>query len=157
VRRLRYGAPQLARGIDSALARAKRRLAHARIGGADWYWPADEAPHVDADALDGEVRLLAPFDPIVWDRSRFERFWGWSYRFEAYTPGHKRKLGYYALPLLFGDAMIGWANLTMKDGVLTSEIGYVRGSAPRGRTFARVLDDELARMRRFLQPRPAAS
>ena len=107
VRRLRYGAPQLARGIDAALHRAKRRLAHSRVDGADWYWPADEAPAAYADAVDGEVRLLAPFDPIVWDRARFERFWRWAYRFEAYTPARKRKLGYYALPLLYGDAVIG--------------------------------------------------
>jgi hypothetical protein len=37
------------------------------------------------------VRLLAPFDPVVWDRQRFEAFWGWAYRFEAYTPASKRK------------------------------------------------------------------
>ena len=33
------------------------------------------------------VRLLAPFDPVVRDRARFELLWGWVYRFEAYTPG----------------------------------------------------------------------
>ncbi|HLW12080.1 MAG TPA: crosslink repair DNA glycosylase YcaQ family protein, partial [Casimicrobiaceae bacterium] len=86
VRRLRFGAPQLQRGLDAALARTKRRLAHARVDGAEWYWPAGEAPKAARDAFDGEVRLLAPFDPLVWDRARFERFWGWAYRFEAYTP-----------------------------------------------------------------------
>ena len=58
------------------------------------------------------MRLLAPFDPIVWDRRRFELFWGWEYRFEAYTPVHKRRLGYYALPLLWRDRVIGWANVS---------------------------------------------
>ena len=58
------------------------------------------------------VRFLAPFDPVVWDRRRFELFWGWAYRFEAYTPVRKRKLGYYALPLLWRDEVLGWANLT---------------------------------------------
>jgi uncharacterized protein len=153
VRRLRYAAPQLAQGIDDALERAKRRLAHARVDGSDWYWPADEAPRQIADALDGDVRLLAPFDPVVWDRVRFERFFGWPYRFEAYTPPSRRKLGYYALPLLHGDAIPGWANLTMTNGTLASDIGYVRGTAPRGRAFTRALDDELARMRVFLSTR----
>ena len=46
------------------------------------------------------VRLLTPFDPVVWDRDRFEMFWGWQYRFEAYVPAAKRRLGYYALPML---------------------------------------------------------
>jgi uncharacterized protein YcaQ len=39
-----------------------------------------------------DVRFLAPFDPIVWDRRRFELFWGWPYRFEAYTPPRTRRL-----------------------------------------------------------------
>jgi uncharacterized protein len=156
VRRLRYAAPQLARGIDSALDRAKRRLAHARVDGADWYWPADEAPRTFVDRLDGEVRLLAPFDPIVWDRLRFERFFGWSYRFEAYTPPAKRKLGYYALPLLFADAVIGWANVTMTNGALSSDIGYVQRRPP-GRTFTRALDGELARMQAFLTTRTTSA
>src|SRR6185437_8964252 len=132
VRRLRYAAPQLAGGIDSALGRAKRRLAYARVDGIDWYWPANEMPLDVAETIDGEVRLLAPFDPIVWDRARFERFFGWAYRFEAYTPPAKRKLGYYALPLLYADAVIGWANVTTKDGAPESDIGYVSGRAPRG-------------------------
>ena len=60
--------------------------------------------------------MLAPFDPLVWDRRRFELFWGWRYRFEAYTPAAKRTLGYYALPLLWRDRVIGWANVTSSRG-----------------------------------------
>ena len=48
-----------------------------------------------------------PFDPVVHDRTRFELLWGWTYRFEAYTPAPKRKRGYYALPLLWRDRAIG--------------------------------------------------
>ena len=109
VRRLRYGAPQLRGGMESALARAKRRLARARVDGIDWYWPEGEDPKADRGAMDDRVRLLAPFDPVVWDRTRFEMFWSWRYRFEAYTPPAKRKLGYYALPLLWRDEVVGWA------------------------------------------------
>ena len=155
VRRLRYAAPQLARGIDATLARAKRRLAHAHVDGVEWYWPSGESPLEIAGAIDGAARLLAPFDPIVWDRDRFERFFGWPYRFEAYTPPAKRKLGYYALPLLSGDDVIGWGNVTMENGRLAPDIGYVRGARPHSRAFARALDDELARMQAFLAPRRA--
>jgi uncharacterized protein YcaQ len=154
IRRLRYGAPQLAAGIDAAIARAKRRLAHARVDGAQWHWPADESPRVMAETLDGAVRLLAPFDPIVWDRARFERFFGWAYRFEAYTPAAKRKLGYYALPLLRGDSIIGWANVGMSEATLVADRGYVSGHAPRERRYRAALDDEMSRMRAFLVPRP---
>jgi hypothetical protein len=96
------------------------------------------------------VRLLAPFDPLVWDRRRFEQLWGWSYRFEAYAPQPKRKLGYYALPLLWGDRVIGWGNLAVKDGRLESTFGYVDG-VPRDPEFGRLLEEELERIRRFLR------
>jgi uncharacterized protein YcaQ len=76
-----------------------------------------------ADAVGDAVQLLAPFDPVVWDRARFERFWNWRYRFEAYTPSSKRNLGYYALPLLWHGNVIGWANITLRRSVLAPSIG----------------------------------
>lgn len=148
---LRRSAPQLTRETRSALARAKHTLAHASIAGAQWYWPADEQPLVIGQASDPAVRLLAPFDPIVWDRRRFEQFWGWAYRFEAYTPVAKRRLGYYALPLLWRDEIIGWANISLKAGQLQATMGYVSGSKPKPRVYARALDAELARVQAFLQ------
>ena len=96
------------------------------------------------------MRLLAPFDPVVWDRARFELFWGWAYRFEAYTPTVRRKLGYYALPMLWRDAIIGWANVTVEASALGSTVGFVAGHAPRDRAFGREFERELARMRTFL-------
>jgi uncharacterized protein YcaQ len=147
VRRLRLAAPQWHSDLSSALQRAKQRLSQARIDGIDWYWPADE--DVEQPAAPDTVRFLAPFDPVVWDRARFELLWGWAYRFEAYTPVPKRQRGYYALPLLWGDRVIGWGNLSVKNGELGSDVGYVE-SPPRGRTFKRELEAELGRMRAFL-------
>ena len=134
------------------------------MDGVDWYWPNEENPR---QALAPEtVRLLAPFDPVVHDRSRFKLLWGWVYRFEAYTPAPKRKLGYYALPLLWRDRVIGWGNLALKSDTvpkynlgtrtrmgtraLTVELGYVAGAPPRDRTFKGELEAELERMRVFL-------
>ncbi|HWL74391.1 MAG TPA: crosslink repair DNA glycosylase YcaQ family protein, partial [Burkholderiaceae bacterium] len=148
VRRLRYAVPQWRPGLNAALARAKERLAHTRIDGIDWYWPITESPanYAPADA----VRFLTPFDPVVWDRRRFEMLWNWAYRFEAYTPAAKRKLGYYALPLLWRDRVIGWGNITSKGDTLLTDIGYLKSSAPQDRLFKRELDAELDRMRTFL-------
>ena len=83
------------------------------------------------------VRLLAPFDPLVWDRRRFEMLWGWAYRFEAYTPARQRKLGYYALPLLWRDRVIGWGNVSVKDGELIADLGYVASRPARPGVQAR--------------------
>lgn len=159
VRRLRYAVPQWEKEMNGALERTRERLTHARVGGVEWYWPNDEDPR-KAVAPD-TVRLLAPFDPVVHDRTRFEIFWGWTYRFEAYTPAAKRKLGYYALPLLWRERVIGWGNLTVTGAVpksnlgtrrldLTVNLGYVAGKAPRDRAFKRELDAEMGRMRVFL-------
>jgi len=148
VRRLRFAVPQWRGELTGALQRAKERLAHGRVDGLDWYWPADEDP--TRSAAPEAVRLLTPFDPIVWDRDRLELLWGWTYRFEAYTPAPKRKLGYYALPMLWRDQVIGWANVAVNDGALASDFGYVR-SRPRDRAFARALDEEMNRLRYFLR------
>ncbi len=148
VGKLRFAAPQWQTEISVALRRARERLAQAKIEGVTWYWPNEESPrHALTPA---SVRLLAPFDPVVHDRRRFELFWGWSYRFEAYTPLAKRKLGYYALPLLWRERVIGWCNLALRDGRLTSAPGYVAGQPPREHAFRRELAAELERIRVFL-------
>ena len=146
LRRLRFAAPQWQNEITNAIHRAKQRLSHAQVDGVDWYWPAEKS--IPREAQD-KVRLLTPFDPVVWDRDRFELLWGWAYRFEAYTPAPKRKLGYYALPMLWRDRVIGWVNLTVKNGELKADVGYV-GSVPREPIFQRELNDELDRLRLFL-------
>ena len=147
VRRLRYAVPHWTRELDRTLQRAKQRLGHARVDGVDWYWPASEDPATTTS--DDRVRLLAPFDPVVWDRRRFEILWGWAYRFEAYTPVPKRKLGYYALPMLWRNHVIGWGNVAVTDGTLRTELGYV-ASRPRDRAFRSALDEDMDRLRRFL-------
>jgi uncharacterized protein YcaQ len=103
-------------------------------------WTGDESPR--------QVRFLAPFDPVVWDRARFEHLWGWPYRFEAYTPVKKRVRGYYAMPMLWGDRFVGWANVSAS--IENVDVGYVnkRPSAPE---FRRELDAEIARLGEFLQ------
>ncbi len=147
VRRLQYAVPQWRAELGRALERARARLAHARAEGVDWYYPRENSRA--ASTTSDMVRLLAPFDPVVWDRRRFELLWGWAYRFEAYTPAPKRKLGYYALPLLWRDRVIGWGTIAIRNGTLHPAFGYV-SSRPAGRIFMRELDEELDRFRTFL-------
>jgi len=150
ISRLRYATPHWRAEIRPAFDRARKRLAHATVDGHNWYWPEGPAPG-DNDV--DRVHLLAPFDPVVWDRRRFEMLWDWAYRFEAYTPEPKRKLGYYALPMLWRDRVIGWANISVRDGRIVPDVGYVSGRAPRDRGFKPSLERELDAMRAFLLER----
>ena len=159
VGRLLYGAPQWKTLRPAALKRAKARLSQAVLDGTTWYWPTDENPQSARHAEPEGVHLLAPFDPVVWDRVRFEHFWGWAYRFEAYTPAAKRERGYYAMPLLWRGQVIGWGNLSVKDEVqakgersgLRAEFGYVAGRSPRDSAFKAALAEEVQRLQVFLQ------
>lgn len=116
------------------------------VDGINYLYPPGKSVKDDAPRT---VKILAPFDPLVWDRRRFEHFWGWAYRFEAYTPSAKRLRGYYAMPLLWGDDVIGWANASIQSGVLDVEIGFVRNK-PREPDFHRELEKEIERLRIFL-------
>ena len=145
---MRRGAPGLGRmgpAIDALLASGA--LACGTVDGERYLWPAEHGAARPEPARG--VRFLAPFDPVVWDRRRFTHFWGWEYRFEAYTPAPRRQFGYYALPLLWRDQVIGWVNAAVDGGQLQLEPGFV-GRAPRGRDFQRAFDAEAARMAAFL-------
>jgi hypothetical protein len=146
---LGYGAPHLAAEKRAALDGAREHLASATIDGVAWYWPAGEDPRSRRHAPDDRVRLLAPFDPIVWDRRRFTLLWDWTYRFEAYTPAPKRRLGYYALPLLWGDRVVGWGNAAVTDGRLRVQTGFA-DRAVRDPAFRRELAEEKTRLAEFL-------
>lgn len=147
---LAYGAPHLRDEMKRAQQRARERLPQVELDGLRWFWPPGENPAAKRWQFDEQLRLLAPFDPIVWDRLRFEQLWGWAYRFEAYTPAPKRKLGYYALPLLWRGQVLGWGNLAVADGRLQAQLGYVAGRPPREAGYAAALEAELARLSGFL-------
>jgi uncharacterized protein YcaQ len=76
--------------------------------------------------------LLSPFDPVVWQRSRAERLFGFHYRIEIYTPQPKRVFGYYVLPLLIDDALVGRIDLKSdrQNGVLRVQASWSETDAP---------------------------
>jgi uncharacterized protein YcaQ len=145
---LRHAAPDLGgrKGAVTSLLQSGA-LQSALADGVRYVWPAGRLHRREPRDV---VRFLAPFDPLVWDRRRFEHFWGWPYRFEAYTPPAKRKLGYYALPLLWRADVIGWVNVLGRGGELTIEPGFVSGQPPVEKAFQNAFEIEAGRMRYFL-------
>ena len=136
------GRPQVLKGLIES-----EELSSADLAGVQYLWPKSNLYNPEVPRI---VRFLAPFDPLVWDRYRFEHLWGWAYRFEAYTPPAKRKMGYYALPLLWGENVIGWVNVSNTSKGMAVEAGFVNGK-PSSRLFKSAFADEVERMRAFLK------
>lgn len=85
--------------------------------------------------------LLSPFDPIVWERRRTERMFGFHYRIEIYTPAPKRRFGYYSLPILIDDALVGRIDLKSdrKEGTLRVQSAWVEPGIDSAAVAERVL------------------
>lgn len=150
LRHLAYAAPTL-EGRRSAVTKLidSGELASAVVDDVRYVWPAGR---VTKKTPDDAVRFLAPFDPLVWDRRRFEHFWQWAYRFEAYTPPPKRQLGYYAMPILWREDMIGWVNVSNRAGAFRVEPGFKK-ELPAEPSFRIEFEAEVERLRVFLQKR----
>ncbi|MEX0760728.1 MAG: crosslink repair DNA glycosylase YcaQ family protein, partial [Tistlia sp.] len=97
------------------------------------------------------LRALSPFDPLIRDRQRLERVFGFDYRIEVFVPAPKRRYGYYVFPLLEGERLVGRADLKADRRADTLKVQGLwwepKVRAARGRTAA--LEAELERLRRF--------
>lgn len=114
--------------------------------------PDIETMLANAPAPARRLRIVNPFDPIVRDRTRAQRLFGFDYRIEIYTPSAKRQYGYYVYPLLEGDRFIGRAEIRhdRENGMLSvdrlwPEPGIAFGSGRMAR-----FEKEVLRLQRFV-------
>ena len=96
--------------------------------------------------------LLSPFDPLIADRARTKLMWGFDYAIEIYVPKDKRKYGYYVLPILMGDELIGRVDPAMdrKTGVLTINGIWAEPTAPKDKLTGKAVATTIEDLARFL-------
>ena len=116
-----------------------------------WSRPAYVGEHTILPRARRGAALLCPFDPLVWDRKRTERMFGFRYRIEIYTPRPKRIYGYYVLPFLMNGRLVGRvdAKADRKAGVLRIPASYAEPGVDRS-AAGRVLAGELRAMASWL-------
>ena len=95
--------------------------------------------------------LIAPLDPLMWDRNLFEAIFGFRYRWEIYVPANKRQFGYYVLPVIYGDRFIGRAEAIVdkRNRILTVRHLWFEAGIRRTNMMDRAICAALKRLARF--------
>jgi len=135
--------------IDSRVR--ARKLVPLTIAGHDKvaHWAAPETLDTPAGEPPDLVHILSPFDPLIIQRKRLRLFFGYDHLFEAYVPAEKRKLGYFALPVLMGDKIVAALDLkTDRAGkkLLIQQETWLTDVGAQGRA---AVDEALGRFERF--------
>ncbi len=131
------------REAERLLAEQRFRALGVRLEKGEWRAHADAS---DAPVSD-RVTLLSPFDRLVYDRDRAEALFGFRYRLEMYVPPAKREYGYYVLPILVGDRLVGRVEPRFERKTRTLEVLGAWGDTSR-------LDEALAGLAAFLGAEP---
>lgn len=158
----RYWDAVSASEVREWIANAHNRLVDVEIETADGQWIRAIAPAAIEDRIaalrqahatpSSRVRILNPFDPVIRDRNRLQRLFGFEYRVEMFVPAAKRQWGYYVFPILEGHRFVGRIEIKgdRKQGRLQVLKFWTEPGAQWPASRHQRLATELDRMRRFI-------
>jgi hypothetical protein len=144
--------------VKAWTAKNRRKLVPVEIETDDGRWTqALAAPDIEvrlenAPALTSRLRILSPFDPVIRDRARLSRLFGFDYTIEIFVPAAKRQWGYYVYPILEGDRFVGRIEVRgdRANGKLLVDRLWPEEGVAWTPKRADKLDAELDRMARFI-------
>jgi uncharacterized protein len=139
---------------DGALERAQIMENGQPLKG-EWYLHREDGPlleAIQAGDWQPQTTLLSPFDNLICDRERTELLWDFFYRIEIYVPAKKRQFGYYVLPILHGDRLIGRIDSRMDRKTATWHIDnvYAEENAPTDRETVPAVGRAVQKLAAFL-------
>lgn len=147
--------PQLAKVMQRLQKEQKVLPITVEGWSGDWYIHADTLPllaQIQAGDWQPRTTLLSPFDNLIRDRDRTELMWDFFYRIEIYVPPAKRQYGYYVLPILHGEQLIGRIDPKMdwKKGTLTINALYVEETTVLDEEMGKAVAQSIADLAQFL-------
>jgi uncharacterized protein len=147
--RLRGGVSLLRPAVNELVEAGRLRRLRVDDGGADVLVPHDA--NLDLPAPSAAV-LLSPFDNLLWDRPFARRILGFDHLIEVYKPAPQRRFGYYVLPFLRGDRIVGRADLKAerKEGRLLVRSFHLEPGVRRSGALDDALDRALDRLARTI-------
>jgi uncharacterized protein YcaQ len=121
----------------------------AVIEGVRGKWRVD--PEQLGQPFAGRAALLSPLDRLVYDRKRMTLLFDYNYQLEMYKPVSKRRWGYYALPILYGDRLVGKLDATAERDARLLRVDAIHEDEPFTKTMTAAIDREIKDLARWLE------
>jgi uncharacterized protein len=120
----------------------------AVVEGVKGTWRVD--PSLLGQPFSGRAALLSPFDRLIHDRKRTVELFGFDYQLEMYKPAAKRRWGYFALPILYGDRLVGKLDATADRNAGVLRVDAIHQDVPFDQTTAAAVESEIRDLARWL-------